>query len=67
MTLRENLIASIKRVDDIIAIAPEPCDCASEVFLTSLRRHRRELLQELQQLPDNDAPPVSPDKSGEGA
>jgi hypothetical protein len=67
MSQRDTLLAQIKLVDDIIAIAPEPCDCAGLVTVTSLRRHRRELMQELQTLPDNDAPPLSPDKSGEGA
>jgi hypothetical protein len=33
----------------------------------TLRDVLRELMQELQQLPDNDAPPLSPHKSGEGA
>jgi hypothetical protein len=67
MSQRDVLIAQIRKVDAIIAIAPKPCDFGSKVTIISLRRHRRELMQELQQLPDNDAPPLSPHKSGEGA
>ena len=57
MSLRDTLLAQIGKVDAIIAIAPEPREFANELTLISLRRHRRELMQELQQLPTEEEQP----------